>query len=94
MKDELDGNDLVPYTTPNGVKIRKYADAALNAVKLMPYQRGRLVLMFNIALRADVKNRIFNGKNFMNELKRDLPQVYLFTLGYFGGHDFDLDLNR
>lgn len=94
MIEALDKNDLVPYTTPNGVKIRKYCDVVMNSVKMMPYLNGRLVLMFNIALMADAKNRKFKGKKFMDELEREIPEAYLFTLGYFGGHDFVLNLNR
>lgn len=90
----IDGNEVVPYTTHNGIKIRKYADLALESSNMPPHKRGKLVLIFNIALGSEVKNRVFKGKKFMDEVKRDLPEVYLFTLGYFGEHDFVLDMNR
>lgn len=92
--NSLDSNQLVPYTTHNGIKIRKYTDAAIKTLNMLPYENGRLVLMFNIALMGDVKARVFNGKKFMDDIKKDLPSAYLFSLGYFGGHDFKLDLNR
>lgn len=90
----LDDNEIVPYTTHNGIKIRKYVDLALESSNMMPHKKGHLVLLFNISLGTFTRDRMFRGKTFMDQLKDEIPEAYLFTLGYFGGHDFTLDLNR
>lgn len=84
----------IPLTTRNGIRVRQYTNSLFQSTDMIPYDRGQIVLRFNIALDEVGTSRILKGKEFMDLLEERSPkEAYLFSLGYFGGHDFVLDLN-